>query len=170
MRIPSPKDAACVPKIRSASSWENAPPDNNIQEWAAFLASMKLADIRARWLAHFGSPPPLNLNRHWLRRLFLYRLQEAIFGTLAPSTTAQLEEIATNVKSIGSYISSRREILSCGTLLKREYEGVHYSIVVTENGYLWNDQEFSNLNQIARAITGLDVNGRHFFGLRTKYD
>jgi hypothetical protein len=55
-----------------------------------------------------------------------------------------------------------------GTRLVREWHGVTYEVVVTDDGYLWQDRVYRSLTAIAREITGANWSGPRFFGLLNK--
>ncbi len=53
-----------------------------------------------------------------------------------------------------------------GTLLKGKYKGTEYQATVRKDGYEYEGEMFSSLSTIGRRITGCEVNGPKFFGLR----
>ena len=61
-----------------------------------------------------------------------------------------------------------RDNLQSGTVLMREWNGRHYEVHLTKDGFLFNDKAWKSLSQIAREITGARWNGPAFFGLRSK--
>jgi len=48
----------------------------------------------------------------------------------------------------------------------RSWNGETYSVLVTGDGFVFNDQIFRSLSSIAKAITGAKWSGPRFFGLR----
>lgn len=52
-----------------------------------------------------------------------------------------------------------------GTRLVREWHGETYEVVITDQGYRWQDRHFRSLTAIARDITGANWSGPRFFGL-----
>ncbi len=52
--------------------------------------------------------------------------------------------------------------------LVRSWHGKTHSVVVTEQGFLWNGSSHSSLSSIAQAITGTKWSGPRFFGMRGK--
>lgn len=52
-----------------------------------------------------------------------------------------------------------------GTRLIREWQGVVYEVVITEQGFLWNDTLYKSLSPIATEITGVRWSGPRFFGI-----
>ena len=53
-----------------------------------------------------------------------------------------------------------------GTRLVRNWNGETYSVLVTVDGYRFNDQIYTSLSSIAQAITGTKWSGPRFFGLK----
>ena len=49
----------------------------------------------------------------------------------------------------------------------REYHGITHVIEVRDDGrFVWNEQSLNSLSHTARAITGYNVSGFQFFGVR----
>jgi hypothetical protein len=54
-----------------------------------------------------------------------------------------------------------------GSRFVREYHGITHVIEVGDDGrFVWNEQSFKSLSHTARAITGYNVSGFQFFGVR----
>ena len=53
-----------------------------------------------------------------------------------------------------------------GTRLVRSWNGETYNVLVTDDGYRFNDQTYASLSSIAQAITGAKWSGPRFFGLK----
>ena len=54
-----------------------------------------------------------------------------------------------------------------GSRFVREYRGKTHVIEVAEDGWFaWNAQRFKSLSHTARAITGYNVSGFKFFGVK----
>ncbi len=58
--------------------------------------------------------------------------------------------------------------LKPGTRLVREWNGKVHTVVVTDDGVMFEDRRFSSLSQIAREITGAHWSGPRFFGLKRR--
>jgi hypothetical protein len=56
--------------------------------------------------------------------------------------------------------------LKTGTRLVREWHGRTCHVAVLENSFLYEDQQYASLSQIARVVTGTKWSGPRFFGLR----
>ena len=55
-----------------------------------------------------------------------------------------------------------------GTRLVRSWNGKTYSVLVTDDGYRFNDQTYGSLSSIAQVISGTKWSGPRFFGLNGK--
>jgi len=66
-----------------------------------------------------------------------------------------------------SNLASRRAVdkYKPGTRLVREWHGTTYEVIISERGYLSQDQHYRSLSSIAREITGARWSGPRFFGL-----
>jgi hypothetical protein len=54
-----------------------------------------------------------------------------------------------------------------GSRFVREYHGITHVVEVSDDGrFVWNEQSFKSLSHTARAITGYNVSGFQFFGVR----
>ena len=89
------------------------------------------------------------------------------------SHTYQLETVGGYTKRLDSRLKSaaRRDVVrpafKPGSRFVREYHGITYVIEVSDDGrFVWNEHSFKSLSHIARAITGYNVSGFQFFGVR----
>ena len=57
-------------------------------------------------------------------------------------------------------------VLRPGVKLIRVWKGVSHHVLVTEDGFLWQDRSWRSLSVIAREITGTPWSGPVFFGLK----
>ena len=55
--------------------------------------------------------------------------------------------------------------LTPGARLIREWQGRTIAVLVTEQGFLWEERAYGSLSQIAREVTGAHWSGPRFFGL-----
>ena len=132
----------------------------------AALATMSPAQLRAEWRRIYRTSPP-KLTPDLLRRGIAYRLQERAQGGLSPATVRQLDRLATRILR-GEAVDSNRDVrLKPGTRLVRHWNGTTYSVLVTEEGFLLGDRNFTSLSHIAEAITGAHWSGPRFFGVRS---
>jgi hypothetical protein len=132
-----------------------------LQNKMATLTAMTMADLRAEWQSLHTAPPPL-LPEGLLRLAVGYRLQEKALGGL-PAAAAK----AVRRGSDGGATSAGPPPLDIqpGTRLIRSWHGRTIEVLVTEDGFLFEDECHMSLSSIARKVTGTAWSGPRFFGL-----
>ena len=63
-------------------------------------------------------------------------------------------------------MDQRKQGVSPGTVLTREWNGRQHRVMVVNGGFAFEGKTFDSLSKIAFAITGTNWNGPRFFGLR----
>jgi hypothetical protein len=122
-----------------------------------WLESCAPGDVRAEWLRIKGTPPPL-VPTSLLRQLTAYAVQEKRWRGLPAATRRTLH-------APSDQAAVRTLAVRPGTRLVRSWNGQTVSVLATETGFLWNDQSYRSLSQIAREVTGARWSGPRFFGL-----
>jgi hypothetical protein len=147
----------------------------SVEDEIAHLRGLDLRGIRSRWQSVFGRPAPAHSTRHLLFAVIAYRLQADRFGDLDHATRHVLDR--TVAKEAGAALSARlasfdqkRNELTPGTVLVREWDRQSQRVMVMAEGFAWNGQTYDSLSKVAFAITGTKWNGPRFFGLRDKED
>lgn len=123
------------------------------------LEDMPAAALRQEWGRVYRTPAP-NISAELLRLGIAYRLQEKALGSLPRASKRVLEQAAVN-RPTGPVIKP-------GTRLIRDWQGRTISVLVEEDGYLFENRRFRSLSAIAREITGTAWSGPRFFGLTTE--
>jgi len=147
------------------------PPHGSVLAQLAALERMSMEDLRKRWRELTGSAPP-NFNRALLVGRLAYQIQAVAFGGLKPATVARLDALARQIDrggkgaGKGRFLRAAKDRPVAGTRLIREWQGVHHSVTVREDGYEYQGRPFKSLSAVARAIAGTRWNGWAFFGLR----
>ena len=137
------------------------------------LQSMRLEELREKWIDLFGSVPPQYKKQFLIKRL-VYRIQELFYGGLAEqakahlSQVAQADPVATVTRRIPEERKSNKVILP-GTRLVRIWNERIYEVTVQADGYEYEGRMFKSLSALAREITGTRWNGKVFFGLKKGY-
>jgi len=121
------------------------------------LETLDLEDLRTAWGRRYGAPPSLR-SVAILRRLLAWRLQADALGGLDAETRKALRRKG----------PVRREglDLGLGARLSRSWQGREVEVVVTADGFRWEDRLYPSLSAAASAIAGSRWNGPRFFGLR----
>jgi hypothetical protein len=132
------------------------------------LAAMDSVRLRMEWQRVYGTPPNKGLGPSLMRRGIAYRLQEQVHGGLAPATLRTLVRLAEQLTRSGDLDVERQLSLKTGTRLVREWHGRTCHVTVLENSFLYEDQQYASLSQIARVVTGTKWSGPRFFGLRQR--
>jgi hypothetical protein len=153
----------------------HSPTKMSVEDEIAHLHSLDLRGLRARWQSVFQRPAPAHLTRHLLFAVIAYRIQADRFGDLDHETKQVLDRTiakdtvpAMSVR-LASFDQKRNE-LTPGTVLVREWDRRSQRVMVMADGFAWNGQTYDSLSKVAFAITGTNWNGPRFFGLRGKDD
>lgn len=129
----------------------------NIDVDCAALSSLGLEPLRAIWRERFGAPPRVR-SPEILALMLAWRLQAARDGGLGVELRKAIRRHAG---------ASGAAVLTPGTRLTREWQGVRHEVVVEPDGrFRHRDDLHKSLSQVARKITGSRWNGPRFFGLR----
>jgi hypothetical protein len=93
------------------------------------------------------------------------RLQEKVRGGLAPKAVREIETMIRQLDRTGAIKTPTSMTLKAGTQLIREWHGAAHQVLMLDDGYLYRDERFGSLSEIARRITGTQWSGPRFFGL-----
>jgi hypothetical protein len=131
--------------------------------------------LRRRWRSVTGRHPPKTLSPALMVRILRWREQVLQVGDVSQRSRAILgeairrkDESATGGEAkVGPIARACRpgKPIRAGTLLVREHAGVVHRVTVADDGFEWNGRIFGSLSAVARAITGVNLSGRRFFGL-----
>ena len=133
------------------------------------VGNRSVSDLRKRWLAAYGNPPPPRAGRELLELGVGWHLQSKSRGGLDRMTREQLAAMVDDVRAGREPgITKSRSNLTPGAMLVREWNRRTYQVQVLEAGYLFENKVWRSLSEIAREITGARWNGPKFFGLRQK--
>ena len=131
-----------------------------VDKQLAALTIMRKTELQIEWQRHYKSDPP-DIAPGLLRFGIAYRIQEKSFGGLSRSAQAKLRRIAkgepVGTKPIGK--------LKPGTRLVRRWNDQTIVVLVTDDGFLFDDQKYGSLSEIARQVTEAHWSGPRFFGL-----
>ena len=139
---------------------------SELEQELALIPRLSMTELAGRWQVHgLGPVPPVPLCL--LQRLYAQLLQEQALGGLPASVVRELANAAliTGKGRAPSLPAPRQVMLSAGTRLVREWNGRTISVDVQGEGYVWNDQRYGSLSEIARAVTGTRWSGPRFFGI-----
>jgi hypothetical protein len=135
------------------------------------LSRCNIHELRLRWRRIFAGKPPMAFGPDLLRRSIAYRLQERMYGGISASTRRDLLLAIRSATSKRSGKLSLPRQIKPGSVLIREWKGSAHRVTVLDDGrFLYAQQKYQNLSEIARKITGTRWNGPRFFGLRKPTD
>ena len=131
------------------------------------LPTAPIAHLRKRYRELFRAEPPKSFGPDLLRRSIGQHLQEKAYGGLPRTTQRLLDQLVKQAltKPNGRLQLPRR--IKLGSELVRRWKGRSYRVMVITNGFSYDGKTFTNLSEIASAITGTRWNGPRFFGLRS---
>lgn len=121
---------------------------------------MGLPDLQKEWQVLFNHTPP-GYGEQFMRKRLAYRIQELAYGGLDAETEKRIAHVNTKIK--------RKETsLRQGTVIVREWHDVKHEVRVAQNGFEYKGCIYASLSAVAKAITGVNRNGREFFGLNNR--
>jgi hypothetical protein len=153
------------------------PTAETVEREISALDTLDIKALQNRWRELFKIEPPRNIRSGFLRRAIAYRLQELVHGGLKPAARRQLKMYAEQARARRRMTGEpadgatpvpaarNRVVLSPGTRLMREWNGVTQVVEVTPDGFVWRGKPYRTLSAVAVAITGTKWSGPKFFGL-----
>ena len=113
----------------------------------------------SEWREVMGRPPPKHLSRPLMVQILSHAYQLETVGGYTKRLDGRLKNAA------------RRDVVrpafKPGSRFVREYHGITHVVEVRDDGrFVCNDQNFKSLSHTARAITGYNVSGFQFFGVK----
>ena len=123
------------------------------------LESASREALMSEWRQLVVRPPPKSLSRPLMVQILSHAYQLETLG----GYTKRLDG---RIKSAARRDVVRPAFKPCSRFV-REYHGITHVIEVGDDGrFVWKDQNFKSLSHTARAITGYNVSGFQFFGVR----
>jgi hypothetical protein len=134
------------------------------------LTNLPLDELRAEWHQwHPDKCMPDRLSRDLLVRTIAWKLQEREFGKGPASLATRLDRLSKQLSGTGILDCEREAQVKNGTTLVREWQGQTYRVTALDDGFVWDEQRYVSLSEVARAITGVRWSGPRFFGLKQKH-
>ena len=143
-----------------------ARPDYIADEVSA-IPDFSRAQLVDKWSSAHGQPPPKGISRRLLEYVAAYDLQSKANGGLRPTVRRKLRLVSKGDGPSAQPVDAvaRIKSLAPGSRLVREWHGRTYSVVVLEDGFRCDGEQYRSLSQVAHAITGARWSGPRFFGL-----
>jgi len=153
----------------------------NIEREAARLAALPMGELRREWEMVWGEPCK-SWNRPHLVRRILWRMQneplspEVVEAAKAIAATAPVRVTCT--RAFAARVRQATEarpprerdprLPPVGSVIRREYKDAVVTVTVEEDGFVWRGETYGSLSAVAKAITGMHINGFNFFKLGNK--
>ena len=123
------------------------------------LAAAAREALMSEWREVVGRPHPKHLSKPLMVQILSHAYQLDTVGGYKKRLDGRLKNAA------------RRDVVrpafKPGSRFVREYHGITDVVEVRDDGrFVWKDQNFKSLSHTARAITGYNVSGFRFFGVR----
>ena len=122
------------------------------------LQRMRLPELHQEWEALFHHAPP-GYGEQFMRKRLAWKVQELAYGGLDAETERR-------IAAVGTGVTRRETSLRQGTVIVREWRGERHEVRVAQGGFEYNGCIYGSLSAVARAITGVNRNGREFFGMK----
>ena len=124
------------------------------------LADASREALMSEWRAVVGRPPPKHLSKPLMVQILSHAYQLDTVG----GYTKRLDR---RVKS-AALRDVVRPAFKPGSRFVREYHRITHVVEVSDDGrFVWKGKSFKSLSHTARAITGYNVSGFEFFGVRS---
>ena len=136
----------------------------------AALRELTVPELAARYEQAFGKPPRIR-HKAWLWKRISWKLQEQRLGGLSNLAKARLEALIAAIdfpvgeRTPPTLARTRKDTLSPGTTLTREWRGQQVRVNVLANGYEANGIVYRSLTAAVQAVTGSHWNPKVFFNL-----
>ena len=136
----------------------------SIAAQVASLRALPMLHLWKLWDRYFPRRPA-HANRGYIEGRVAYRLQQEAYGTDCP-VRSQLVHIGESLSRIKSRKAVQVHVVP-GTILIREYDDREHRVVAQADGvFECEGRRFNSLSAAARHITGGQVSGPVFFGLK----
>jgi hypothetical protein len=132
------------------------------------LTDLPRSELVDLWQACFGSEPPKGISQRLMVGAIAYEQQAKQQGGLNPALSRTLAKLGAGERknqAVTAYSVRQRQLLSPGSRLVREWNGITQVVDVVDDGFVWDGNRYRSLSAIARAITGARWSGPRFFGL-----
>lgn len=113
----------------------------------------------------YGTIPPKRISHDLLVRAISFRLQEKAYSGHSAGIRRRLRSLAEELRRTGTIEIKGTTSVKTGTRLVREWQGAIYEVTVSDDGFVYRNECYRSLSQIARTITGTRWSGPAFFGL-----
>lgn len=137
----------------------------DLEQAIAELQSQSREELVGLFTKLYGAAPPKRISHDLLVRTISFRLQEKAYGGHSAGVHRRLRSLAEELRQTGMIEIKGTTSVKTGTRLVREWQGAIHEVTVSDDGFVYRDERYRSLSQIARTITGTRWSGPAFFGL-----
>ena len=89
---------------------------------------------------------------------------------IEPKYMVKIRKYMNNPDACLDKAHKNRYNLTIGTTITKTFRGIKHNVVITDEGFAYNDKTYRSLSAVAMDITGIKISGPDFFGIakRTK--
>ncbi|MDG1438455.1 MAG: DUF2924 domain-containing protein [Emcibacteraceae bacterium] len=114
------------------------------------------------WRKMYRTEPPKGISRRMFEHAAAYYIQSQQIGSLPQKTKLKLKRYSSSKP-----VNPRSADIPDRTILIREWNGTVHQVEAIDDKFMWKEQLYGSLSEIARLITGTRWSGPRFFGLRS---
>lgn len=91
---------------------------------------------------------------------------------IEPKYMVKIRKYKDNPNACLDKVHKNKYNLTIGSTITKTFRGIKHNVVVTDDGFAYNDKRYRILSAVALDITGIKVSGPDFFGIakRNKHD
>jgi hypothetical protein len=141
--------------------------DKSLECEISELSNLPISELRAHWRKLFRRSPPPAFGPDLLQRSIAFKIQENTYGGLNVESRRTLDLLVRKLRENPRETLELPRRIKTGSELARTWKGICHRVIVGEQGYVYADETYKTLSEIARKITGTRWNGPRFFGLRS---
>jgi hypothetical protein len=134
----------------------------DIEAEIAGLLDRSTQELRIAWRKWHRTEPPHGISRDLLIRSLAYELQQRAHGSPNRALRRRLQTLA-GASDGGARSVDPGLVLKIGSTLVREWRGHTHTVLVREDGFEYEGQQYRSLTVIAERITGAHWSGPRFF-------
>jgi len=137
---------------------------SDIEVEIAGLLGRSTRELRLAWRKWRRTEPPFGISRDLLIRSLASELQQRAHGSPNLALRRRLQSLARaserSARSVDPGV-----VLKTGTTLVRQWRGHAHTVLVREDGFEYEGQQYRSLTVIAERITAAHWSGPRFFGV-----
>lgn len=121
--------------------------------------------LENEWQKVFNTELPKYVHNSYAKKYIKWQKKN---NGLEKSIQKYLDKLVLNYETENSTFTPLTPLkieIKTGTKLIRDFKGVKYEVLKTDNGFEYNGKNYKSLSAVANEITGTRWNGKKFFGV-----